>query len=157
MFNEDREKLFFFSQEFQRRRDPTAERRVTVPTALERHGDFIARWPGVIRPGTTRRQVGHVIDILPTFLAAAGTPPRPLEGRHLFHGNPDEPRTLFWEHEGNRAVRQGEWKLVAVHSGPWELYDLGKDRTELSSPAAARPDRVRALRCSTTNGPRGAA
>jgi arylsulfatase len=106
---------------------------------------FIARWPGVIPAGTTRRRVGHVIDVLPTLLAAAGTPPRPLEGRDLFHGSPDEPRTLFWEHEGNRAVRQGDWKLVARHGASWELYDLGKDRTELSNLAGAHPDRVRAL------------
>jgi arylsulfatase A-like enzyme len=75
------------------------------------------------------------------WLASRGS----LRAQHLFHGNPDEPCTLFWEHEGNRAFRQGEWKLVAVHGGPWELYDLGKDRTELSNLATARPDRVRAL------------
>jgi arylsulfatase len=106
---------------------------------------FIARWPGVIEPGTTTRRVGHVIDVLPTLLAAAGAPPRAVEGRDLFHGDPDEPRTLFWEHEGNRAVRRGDWKLVAVHGGPWELYDLAKDRTELTDLAAAQPDRVREL------------
>jgi len=106
---------------------------------------FIARWPGVIRAGTTRRQVGHVIDLLPTFLAAAGVPPRPAEGKDLFHGDAQEPRTLFWEHEGNRAVRRGDSKLVAVHGGPWELYDLAKDRTELQDLAASRPDQVREL------------
>ncbi len=106
---------------------------------------FIARWPGVIPPGQTTEQVGHVVDLLPSFLAAAGAPPRSLEGRDLFHGDPDEPRTLFWEHEGNRAVRQGDWKLVAVHGGPWELFDLAKDRTELSNLATDQPDRVEAL------------
>jgi arylsulfatase len=106
---------------------------------------FIARWPGVIPPGGTTRQVGHVIDLLPTLLAAAGAHPRPLEGRDLFRGDPDEPRTLFWEHEGNRAVRHGDWKLVAVHRKPWELYDLAKDRTELSNLAATQPDRVQEL------------
>jgi arylsulfatase A-like enzyme len=106
---------------------------------------FIARWPGVIEPGTIRHQVGHVMDLMPTLLAAAGARPRPLEGRDLFHGNLDEPRTLCWEHEGNRAVRQGDWKLVAVLGEPWELYDLGKDRSELRNLAAAHPERVRAL------------
>jgi arylsulfatase A-like enzyme len=106
---------------------------------------FVARWPGVIRAGTTSRQVGHVIDILPTLLAAAGARPRRLPGEDLFHGKQDRPRTLFWEHEGNRAVRRGDVKLVAVHGGPWELYDLAKDRTELHDLAAARPAVVREL------------
>jgi arylsulfatase A-like enzyme len=106
---------------------------------------LIARWPGVIQPGTTSQQVGHVIDILPTLVAAAGATSRPTEGRDLLHGDPDEPRTLFWEHEGNRAVRRGDWKLVAVYGGPWELYDLSKDRTELTDLAADQPDRVREL------------
>ena len=42
-------------------------------------------------------------------------------------------------------MRQGDWKLVAVHGDPWELYDLAEDRTELSNLAAAQPDRVQAL------------
>jgi arylsulfatase len=106
---------------------------------------LIARWPGVLAADTTSAQVGHVIDLLPTFLAAAGAPVRPLEGRDLFHGAADEPRTLFWEHEGNRAVRRGDWKLVAVHESPWELYDLANDRTELQDIASAQPARVKEL------------
>jgi arylsulfatase len=106
---------------------------------------FIARWPGVIPAGTVSRHVGHVIDVLPTLLAAAGVPPPGLEGKDLFGGDPAQPRTLFWEHEGNRAVRRGDWKLVAVHGGAWELYDLAKDRTELSDLAATHPGLVREL------------
>jgi arylsulfatase len=110
---------------------------------------FVARWPGVIQPGTVSRRVGHVVDLVPTLLAAAGAPAsagsRTLEGRELFHGAPDEPRTLFWEHEGHRAVRQGDMKLVAVHGGPWELYDLTQDRTELHDQAGTRPGLVREL------------
>lgn len=52
---------------------------------------------------------------------------------------------LFWEHEGNRAVRQGKWKLVARAQGKWELYDLEADRTELKDLAAADPARVASL------------
>jgi arylsulfatase len=106
---------------------------------------FIARWPGVTRAGTVSRQVGHVVDLLPTFLAAAGVPARQGAGRDLFHGDPEQPRTLFWEHEGNRAVRRGDMKLVAVHAGPWQLYDLAKDRTELVNLAPSRPGLVREL------------
>ncbi len=97
---------------------------------------FILRWPGVLPAGQVSSRVGHVIDLLPTCLDPAGSP---LAG-------PDPgPRTLFWEHEGNRAVRKGRWKLVAVHGGPWELYDLERDRTELADLAAKEPDRVREL------------
>ncbi len=53
---------------------------------------------------------------------------------------------MYWEHEGNRAVRFGEWKLVAKGAvGPWELYDLAADRTELHDLAAAEPERVAEL------------
>jgi len=106
---------------------------------------LIVRWPGVVQPGTIRRQVGHVIDLLPTLLAAASGPAVAREGKDLFHGDPDTPRTLFWEHEGNRAVRRGDLKLVAVHDGPWELYDLANDRSELTDLAASRPELVKEL------------
>ncbi len=49
---------------------------------------------------------------------------------------------LFWEHEGNRAVRKGRWKLVSQHPGGWELYDMEADRTELRDLAAAHPEVV---------------
>ena len=49
---------------------------------------------------------------------------------------------LAWEHEGNRAVRQGRWKLVALEGGPWELYDLETDRVESHDLAAANPEIV---------------
>jgi arylsulfatase len=106
---------------------------------------FIARWPGVIQPGTIRRDAAHVVDVMPTLLAAARVLPGPQEGNDLFHGGARGPRTLFWEHEGHRAVRRGDWKLVAVHGRPWELYDLAEDRTELTDLASSRPDLVREL------------
>ena len=116
---------------------------------------FIARWPGVIQAGTTGRQVGHVIDLLPTLLAAAGVPPRPREWRDLFHGDADEPRTLFWEHEGNRAVRRGYGKLVALHGGLWELLGAGSDRARGPGGIPTGP-RARASGPSTTAGRPGA-
>jgi arylsulfatase len=53
--------------------------------------------------------------------------------------------SLFWEHEGNRAVRQGKWKLVSRYPDKWELYDLEADRTELTDLAAKEPDKVKEL------------
>ena len=72
-----------------------------------------------------------------------------MEGESLlpvFAGNKKQERTLFWEHEGNRAVRRGNYKLVAIHDSPWELYDMGKDRSELKDLSATLPEKATALR-----------
>ena len=52
---------------------------------------------------------------------------------------------IWWEHEGNRAIRVGDWKLVAAKDQPWELYDLATDRTETRDLAAQQPEKVREL------------
>jgi arylsulfatase len=49
------------------------------------------------------------------------------------------------EHKGNRAVREGEWKLVAREDEPWELYDLRGDRSELADPASKHREKVREI------------
>ena len=120
---------------------------------------LIAHWPrGIAARGARRRQPGHVIDILPTCLEVAGAAMpatregvavQPLEGRSLvpaFHAETGADRRLFWEHEGNAAVSDGDTKLVRLgRNGPWELYDLTADRTESHDLAAARPEQVREL------------
>jgi arylsulfatase len=55
------------------------------------------------------------------------------------------PAPIFWEHEGNRAVRLGQWKLVALHRRDWELYDVEADRTEQNNLAARYPERVKEM------------
>ncbi|MBT4667765.1 MAG: arylsulfatase, partial [Opitutae bacterium] len=55
-------------------------------------------------------------------------------------------RTLYWEHEGNRAVRKGDYKLVAMHDTPWELYDMNKDRSELKDLSKIMPGKAKELR-----------
>ncbi len=105
---------------------------------------MIVRWPAVIRTGNRwSEQLGHVIDVMPTCLEVAkvsypaqfgGFNLTPIEGRSLvpaFEGRVLQRGVLCWEHEGNRAVRDGKWKLVARHRGPWELYDTEADRTEM--------------------------
>jgi arylsulfatase A-like enzyme len=54
-------------------------------------------------------------------------------------------RTLWWYHEGNRAVRDGDWKLVAARDEPWELFNLAHDRNESDDLAEEQPDRVEEL------------
>jgi arylsulfatase A-like enzyme len=73
----------------------------------------------------------------------------PMEGRSLVPAFADkavERDALFWEHEGNAAIRVGDWKLVRFgRNGPWELYNLKADRTELHDLAADEPERAKEL------------
>ena len=72
----------------------------------------------------------------------------PMEGRSLlpaFQGAAIEREALYWEHEGNRAVRVGDWKLVAKENRPWELYDLAADRTEGTNLAGSMPEKAQEL------------
>lgn len=114
---------------------------------------MIAHWPkGIDSPGELRQRPGHLIDIAATCLELSGaTYPKeatPLEGSSLLASfqNKTSPRgPLFWEHEGNCAVRIDNWKLVAKHNQPWELYNLAEDRVERIDLAKANPDRVKTM------------
>ena len=111
---------------------------------------LVVHWPaGVKAKGALRHAPSHLIDIVPTCLAAAGLERRGVEGESLlpvFAEDQKKERTLFWEHEGNRAVRKGDYKLVAMHNTPWELYDMNKDRSELKNLASSMPKKVAELR-----------
>jgi arylsulfatase len=119
---------------------------------------MIVHGPGVKGLGRITREVGHVIDLMPTCLELAGaTYPKhfegeeilPLEGKSLvplFQGKSRAAHeALFWEHEGNRAARKGNWKLVSRKDQPWELFDLAADRTETVNQARRRPNLLREL------------
>ena len=120
---------------------------------------LIAHWPSRIKArGKLRHQPGHLVDIMATCVDIAGAryPSEykgnkiiPMEGRSLvpaFDNKPIEREALYWEHEGNRAVRKGKWKLVSRHPGGWELYDLEADRTELNNLAQKYPQKVEQLK-----------
>jgi len=108
---------------------------------------LIVHWPaGIKAKGQLRHQVGHVIDIMPTFMEVAGAEYpkeyngcriKPMEGTSLvpaFDNKPIDREYICWEHHGNRAIRIGKWKLVARgERNPWELYDMEKDSTELNN------------------------
>ena len=119
---------------------------------------FIVHWPGGLKRSGITHTIGHEIDVMPTCLdvagvpyptkSIAGTPPPPLEGKSLFpvfQGRELIERSLFWEHEGNSAVREGKWKLVSQFPDCWELYDMEKDRTEMHNLADQFPNKVRKM------------
>ena len=114
---------------------------------------LIIHWPaGMKRAGELERCTGHISDVMATCIEVAGAkyPADKLApaGRSLapaLRGEAAPPRAIFFEHEGNRAVREGQWKLVALAGGPWELYDMNSDRVELHDLAAQQPDRIKQM------------
>jgi arylsulfatase len=115
---------------------------------------LIAHWPARIKtPGELRSQPGHLIDLMATCVDVAGAAyPKefggraiqPMEGKSLvsaLDNRPIQRDALYWEHEGNAAIRVGDWKLVRLgRNGPWELYNLKTDRTEQHDLASAEAD-----------------
>ena len=105
----------------------------------------------------------HVIDIFPTLVEASGLadpttrvaenagagrnklPPAGVSLLPVLRGQPVAERDLFFEHQGNRAVRRGDWKLCALRGGPWELYNMRSDRVEMNDLAASQPSLVQSL------------
>ncbi len=120
---------------------------------------FIAYLPGVIQPGSLNHQPAHLIDVLPTLFDLAGvqypktyggnpiTPAAGLSLRNVLEGKPwAGHEALYWEHQGNRAVRQGDWKIVSSYpENRWRLYHLAADRTELHDLSGSNPEKLREL------------
>jgi arylsulfatase A-like enzyme len=120
---------------------------------------LIVHWPhGITARGELRHNPGHLIDLAPTILELAGghwpatfagQPVPPAPGKSLvpvFAKDESVSHDYFWWfHDGNRAIRIGDWKLVADHKKPWELYDLHADRSETRNLATEQPERVKQL------------
>lgn len=139
----------------------------TTPWRLYKHatheggisGPFIAHWPARIKAGNQlRHQTGHLIDLMPTFCEVAGVkyPTEvagqkidPPDGKSIVPSFDDKPighEFLAWEHEGNAALRAGDWKIVRRGGqGPWELYNIADDRTELNDLSNQHADRVKSM------------
>jgi arylsulfatase A-like enzyme len=122
---------------------------------------LVARWPGVIAPGRTTDEPGHVVDIMATLVdigsanyasltTPSGAAVPPMDGKSLlpvFNGT-GRPAPDFWGFEFDKkdfAVIQGDWKLVSFRSGPWRLFNLADDRTETRNLAREYPDKVQQL------------
>ena len=120
---------------------------------------FIAHWPrGIQGRNRIDHQPGHLVDLMATIVDVTGAryprefkgrPIQPMEGvslRSAFAGGRiSRTQPIFWEHEGNRAIRSGRWKLVSRYLDGWELYDMTADRVERDDLAARHPDVVKKL------------
>ena len=132
---------------------------------------FIVHWPnGIAKKGELRFQRGHIMDIMATCIDISGAEYpiefginkiKPLQGTSLvptFENNTIKRNgPLFWEHEGNRAIVKGKWKLVSAYpgswsslmgfeyNGNWELYDMETDRTETRNLSDQFPEIVQEL------------
>ncbi len=119
---------------------------------------LLVHWPvgvAAARRGKLERQPGHLIDIMATCVDVSGaTYPTESAGENIkpMQGVSLQPalkgkslkrqKPICWEHEANRAIRDGKWKLVAKENQAWELYDMEKDRSELHDLAAKNPKKV---------------
>ena len=121
---------------------------------------LLVRWPaGIAARGELRTTPGHVIDLVPTILEVAGGKPfekwngqtvPPAPGKSLVPLFAKDGTaihdSIWWLHEGNRALRVGDWKIVAAgKDSEWELYDLSTDRSETKNLAAEEPEKVREI------------
>ncbi|MEO6523384.1 MAG: arylsulfatase [Mucilaginibacter sp.] len=119
---------------------------------------FIAYYPGKIKAGVLNSKPAHITDLMATCLDYAGvaypktyhgntiTPTEGISLKPLFTGHKWNSIPLFFEHEGNRAVRVGDWKLVSQkNENKWELYNIATDRAEQNDLSAQNPDKVKQL------------
>lgn len=139
------------SSPFRRYKTWTYEGGLTTP--------MIVRWKKKIKPNTVTNEIGHLIDLMPTFMEVSGAkyPAEirgektvPIEGTSLMPvlkgGKFSKERELGWFLYGSRAYRIGKWKLVwGITGKKWELYDMDADRTETKDLASRNPEMVKKL------------
>jgi arylsulfatase len=137
-----------------------------TPWRLYKHYDHeggistpcVVHWPaGFKAKGEFRPQVAHLIDLMATCVEVSGAKyPTELDGHKIlppegmslipaFANQSLDREYLAWEHEGNRAIREGKWKLASLAGKPWELYEIEIDRVEMHDLSAGEPARVKEM------------
>ena len=120
---------------------------------------LVVHWPdGIAVKNKLRKEPSHLIDLMATCIDVSGAKYpkefrgktiKPLEGKSLikiFKEDAIDRQAIYWEHEGNRAIRVGDWKLVAKgRNGKWELYDLKNDRVEMNDLSKKHPEKTKKL------------
>ena len=120
---------------------------------------LIVHWPkGFTAKGQLRHNPGHVVDFVPTILEVTEVDPPHKWSEQDMPETPGQSllsvfsqdhsvqhEYLWWHHDGHKALRKGDWKLVATQEGTWELYELKTDRTEMINLAASKPEIVAEL------------
>lgn len=131
---------------FRRHKTWTHEGGISTPLLMS--------WPhGIAAKGELRRTPAHVIDIVPTLLeltaaakpAEAPAPPGISLVPVIMNDGTVEHQSLWWFHDGHKAIRVGDWKAVAPAGQPWELYNLTNDRGESKNLADAKPHKLQQL------------
>lgn len=122
---------------------------------------FIVHWPKGLKtsPGSITRQVGHVMDIMPTFLKLTGIEyPKEFNGNKIttykgkslvpiFKNKTRVPHDiLFWEHSGGKAVRSSEWEIAALKNKKWEMFNMKNDRIETNDLSEKYPVKVEEMK-----------
>ena len=119
------------------------------------HTPFIAYWPKTIMPNTITHQPGHVVDLAPTFLeildidypdSINGYKSLPLHGKSLlpvFKGEQRaEPDYFISGLDRFRMFRKGDYKIVRMNAGEWELYNMAEDPSEINNLATVMPEKL---------------
>lgn len=114
---------------------------------------FLMSWPGKLKPNTVYGNPISTLDLLPTFITAAGgnvSNIKGLDGVNLIpfltENTTEKPHeTLYWKKEARGAVRHNDWKLVRFPDRPAELYNIKEDISEVNDLAAEHPEKVREL------------
>ncbi|MDA8744286.1 arylsulfatase [Rubripirellula amarantea] len=121
---------------------------------------MILHWPArIANPGSVSEHTGHIVDLMPTVVEVSGASypvvrgerdVAPMEGVSLMPAIMGRTTSvqrppIFWEYNGNHAIRDGAWKLVAERGKEWELYNVDEDRCETEDLAQTQPDEVTRL------------